>query len=143
MVRRTPISPTKIRHIRDPKKRMAVVWAVVWAHCKTKMVCEPDDPEEREVPSVSPKSPSRDMEAVATSNLLLERKGLKLFLQYKKPQDDDEVSYRSLSDLYTQSTRFIRKLHPCQPDKRLMTPQEVYTAFKKMTEFRFTSNRTF
>ncbi|KAE9397231.1 beta and beta-prime subunits of DNA dependent RNA-polymerase [Gymnopus androsaceus JB14] len=106
----------KIRHIRDPKKRMAVVWQWSGLIARQKWFASLTIPRRRKVPSVSPKSPSRDMEAVATSNLLLGKEGLKLFLQYKKPQDDDE------------------EITSMQPDKRLMTPQEVYTAFKKMTD---------
>ncbi|ETW87772.1 hypothetical protein HETIRDRAFT_424453 [Heterobasidion irregulare TC 32-1] len=32
----------KIRHVRDPKARMSIVWG----HCKGKMICEPDEPKE-------------------------------------------------------------------------------------------------
>ncbi|KAF4604458.1 DNA-directed RNA polymerase II subunit rpb1 [Pleurotus pulmonarius] len=44
------------------------------------------------------------------------KEGLKLFVQYKKSKEDDEDG-KSL-----------------QPDKRLITPSEVYTTFKKMTD---------
>jgi DNA-directed RNA polymerase II subunit RPB1 len=34
----------RIRYVKDPKKRMVIVWN----HCKTKMVCEPDEPKEED-----------------------------------------------------------------------------------------------
>jgi DNA-directed RNA polymerase II subunit RPB1 len=34
----------KILQIRDPRKRMAVIWA----HCRTRLVCEPDKGEKKE-----------------------------------------------------------------------------------------------
>ncbi|KAF9261934.1 beta and beta-prime subunits of DNA dependent RNA-polymerase [Marasmius fiardii PR-910] len=101
----------KIRHIRDPKKRMAVVWA----HCKTKMVCEPDDPKE-EGAEPDAEETKKGHGGCGHVQPLVRKEGLKLFLQYKKPKDDDEEG-KSM-----------------QPDKRLMTPSEVYTTFKKMSD---------
>lgn len=77
----------KIRHVRDPKKRMAVVWA----HCKSKMVCEPDDPKE-EGAEPEPEDAKKGHGGCGHVQPLVRKEGLKLFLQYKKPKDDDEVS---------------------------------------------------
>ncbi|KAE9397212.1 beta and beta-prime subunits of DNA dependent RNA-polymerase [Gymnopus androsaceus JB14] len=101
----------KIRHVRDPKKRMAVVWA----HCKTKMVCEPDDPKE-EGAEPDPDDSKKGHGGCGHVQPLVRKEGLKLFLQYKKPKDDDE------------------EIKSMQPDKRMMMPQEVYTTFKKMSD---------
>ncbi|KAG1834608.1 hypothetical protein EV424DRAFT_1309815 [Suillus variegatus] len=46
----------------------------------------------------------------------LGKEGLKLFVQYKRPKDEDE------------------DVKSMQPDKRLITPSEVYTTFKKMSD---------
>ncbi|KAF9466907.1 beta and beta-prime subunits of DNA dependent RNA-polymerase [Collybia nuda] len=99
----------KIRHIRDPKSRMAVVWA----HCKTKTACEPDDPKDENA--------EPDAEEVKKGHggcghvqPQIRKEGLKLFVQYKKAKDDDE------------------EVKSMQPEKRLITPSEVYTVFKKM-----------
>ncbi|KAK7468334.1 DNA-directed RNA polymerase II core subunit rpo21 [Stygiomarasmius scandens] len=101
----------KIRHIRDPKKRMAVVWA----HCKGKMVCEPDDPKE-EGADPDADDAKKGHGGCGHVQPLVRKEGLKLFLQYKKAKDDDE------------------EVKSLQPDKRLMTPSEVYTTFKKMSD---------
>jgi len=75
----------KIRHIRDPKKRMAVVWG----HCKAKMACEPDDPKEEGADDSE--EPKKGHGGCGHVQPLVRKEGLKLFLQYKKPKDDDEV----------------------------------------------------
>jgi DNA-directed RNA polymerase II subunit RPB1 len=68
--------------------------AVVWAHCKTKMVCEPDEPKEEgegtenEEPEVK-----KGHGGCGHVQPQIRKEGLKLFVQYKKPKDDDEVSY--------------------------------------------------
>jgi DNA-directed RNA polymerase II subunit RPB1 len=67
--------------------------AVVWAHCKTKMVCEPDEPKEEgdgaenEEPEVK-----KGHGGCGHIQPQIRKEGLKLFVQYKKPKDDDEVS---------------------------------------------------
>ncbi|KAF8907622.1 hypothetical protein CPB84DRAFT_1813483 [Gymnopilus junonius] len=101
----------KIRHVRDPKARMAVVWG----HCKTKTICEPDDPKEE---GIDPDSDEvkKGHGGCGHSQPQIRKEGLKLFVQYKKPKDDDD-------DIKTM-----------QPDKRLITPSEVYTVFKKMSD---------
>ncbi|EIN13283.1 beta and beta-prime subunits of DNA dependent RNA-polymerase [Punctularia strigosozonata HHB-11173 SS5] len=102
----------KIRHVRDPKKRMAVVWG----HCKGKMVCEADDPKEEGDGQDGEEPVKKGHGGCGHHQPLIRKEGLKLFVQYKKSKDDDE-------DL---------KAH--QPDKRLFLPSEVYTTFKKMTD---------
>jgi hypothetical protein len=81
-----PAFADKIRHIRDPKARMSMVWSL----CKTKTVCEPDDPKEE--------GAEGEMEEVKKGHggcghvqPQVRKEGLKLFLQYKKAKDDDEV----------------------------------------------------
>ncbi|EGN92710.1 hypothetical protein SERLA73DRAFT_98944 [Serpula lacrymans var. lacrymans S7.3] len=103
-----PSFADKIRHVRDPKARMAVVWA----HCKTKMTCETDEPKE-EGEGAENDEPKKGHGGCGHQQPLVRKEGLKLFVQYKKPKDDDES---------------------LQPDKRLFTPSEVYTTFKKMSD---------
>ncbi|KII94419.1 hypothetical protein PLICRDRAFT_36689 [Plicaturopsis crispa FD-325 SS-3] len=100
----------KIRHVRDPKARMAVVWA----HCKTKMVCEPDDIKEEG--DGGDEDAKKGHGGCGHIQPLIRKEGLKLFVQYKKPKDDDE------------------EVKSLQPDRRLFTASEVYTAFKKMLD---------
>ncbi|KAH7920489.1 DNA-directed RNA polymerase II, subunit 1 [Leucogyrophana mollusca] len=101
----------KIRHVRDPKARMAVVWA----HCKTKMTCETDEPKE-EGEGGDTEEPKKGHGGCGHIQPAIRKEGLKLFVQYKKPKDDDE------------------DVKSMQPDKRLFTPSEVYTTFKKMSD---------
>ncbi|KAF5376975.1 hypothetical protein D9615_007212 [Tricholomella constricta] len=100
----------KIRHIRDPKARMAVVWS----HCKTKTVCEPDDPKEEGAEEND--EVKKGHGGCGHVQPQIRKEGLKLFVQYKKAKDDDE------------------EMKSLQPDKRLITPSEVYTVFKKMSD---------
>jgi DNA-directed RNA polymerase II subunit RPB1 len=94
-----PAFAEKIRHIRDPKKRMAVVWS----HCKTKMVCEPDDPKEegeggeREEGDGAYNATKKGHGGCGHIQPLIRKEALKLVVQYKKQKDDDEV--RKLSHL--------------------------------------------
>ncbi|KAL4260389.1 DNA-directed RNA polymerase subunit [Pleurotus pulmonarius] len=101
----------KIRHIRDPKLRMAVVWS----HCKTKMICEADEQKD-EADGADAEEPKKGHGGCGHTQPQVRKEGLKLFVQYKKSKEDDEDG-KSL-----------------QPDKRLITPSEVYTTFKKMTD---------
>ncbi|KAK0506634.1 DNA-directed RNA polymerase II, subunit 1 [Armillaria luteobubalina] len=106
-----PAFADKIRHIRDPKKRMAVVWA----HCKTKMTCEPDDPKD-EGADMENEEPKKGHGGCGHVQPLVRKEGLKLFVQYKKPKDDDD------------------EIKSIQPDKRVFSPSDVYTTFKKMSD---------
>ncbi|KAI6107391.1 DNA-directed RNA polymerase II, subunit 1 [Pisolithus croceorrhizus] len=101
----------KIRHVRDRKARMAIVWN----HCKTKMSCESDELRE-DGAEVDLDEPKKGHGGCGHQQPQIRKEGLKLFVQYKRPKDDDED---------------IKSL---QPDKRLFTPSEVYTTFKKMSD---------
>ncbi|KAJ7451085.1 DNA-directed RNA polymerase II, subunit 1 [Mycena latifolia] len=101
----------KIRHIRDPKSRMAVVWA----HCKTKMVCEPDDPKDENA-DPDGEEPKKGHGGCGYVQPQIRKEALKLFAQYKKPKDDDD-EFKSM-----------------QPEKRLFSPSDIYTTFKKMSD---------
>ncbi|KAJ7836355.1 DNA-directed RNA polymerase II, subunit 1 [Mycena olivaceomarginata] len=100
----------KIRHIRDPKSRMAVVWA----HCKTKMVCEPDDPKDEN--AEDGEEPKKGHGGCGYVQPQIRKEALKLFAQYKKPKDDDD------------------EMKSIQPEKRMFSPADIYTTFKKMTD---------
>ncbi|KAF8060852.1 hypothetical protein FPV67DRAFT_310188 [Lyophyllum atratum] len=88
--------------------------AMVWAHCKTKTVCEPDDPKEEG--AEENEEVKKGHGGCGHVQPQVRKEGLKLFVQYKKPKDDDE------------------EIKSLQPDKRLITPSEVYTVFKKMSD---------
>lgn len=76
----------KIRHVKDPKARMAVVWA----HCKTKTVCEADEPKE-EGDDGEDAEVKKGHGGCGHVQPQIRKEGLKLFVQYKKQKDDDEV----------------------------------------------------
>jgi DNA-directed RNA polymerase II subunit RPB1 len=76
----------KIRHIRDPKARMAVVWA----HCKTKMVCSTDEPKEEGAEGEG-EEPKKGHGGCGHIQPVIRKEGLKMFVQYKKTKDDDDV----------------------------------------------------
>ncbi|KAH9964633.1 beta and beta-prime subunits of DNA dependent RNA-polymerase [Russula dissimulans] len=100
----------KIRHVRDLKTRMAIVWN----HCKSKMICEAD--EQRDEGDLEGDEPKKGHGGCGHLQPLIRKEGLKLFLQYKKPKDEDED---------------IKAVHQ---DKRLFTPLEVYTTLMKITD---------
>lgn len=100
----------KIRHVRDLKTRMAIVWN----HCKSKMVCEAD--EQRDEGDIDGDEPKKGHGGCGHLQPLIRKEGLKLFLQYKKPKDEDED---------------IKTVHQ---DKRLFTPSEVYTTLMKISD---------
>jgi DNA-directed RNA polymerase II subunit RPB1 len=78
-----PSFADKIRHVRDPKARMAVVWG----HCKGKMICDPDDPKEEGDDSDEKKGHG----GCGHVQPQIRKEGLKLFVHYKKSKDDDDV----------------------------------------------------
>ncbi|KAH9036612.1 beta and beta-prime subunits of DNA dependent RNA-polymerase [Lactarius pseudohatsudake] len=100
----------KIRHVRDLKTRMAIVWN----HCKSKMVCEAD--EQRDEGDLDGDEPKKGHGGCGHLQPQIRKEGLKLFLQYKKPKDEDED---------------IKSVHQ---DRRLFTPSEVYTTLMKISE---------
>jgi hypothetical protein len=80
----------RIKHIREPKARMAAVWAF----CKTKMICEPDEPKEDEEDGAGDPNVKKGHGGCGHIQPSIRKEGLKLFLHYKKLKDDDEVSAR-------------------------------------------------
>ena len=81
-----PSFAEKIRHVRDPKKRMAIVWS----HCKTKTICEADDPKE-DGENPEGEEPKKGHGGCGHAQPQIRKEGLKLFVQYKRRKDDDEV----------------------------------------------------
>lgn len=63
--------------------------AVVWAHCKTKMVCESDAPPEEGAEEGD--DAKKGHGGCGHVQPLIRKEGLKLFVQYKKAKDDDDV----------------------------------------------------
>ncbi|OSX68017.1 hypothetical protein POSPLADRAFT_1177028 [Postia placenta MAD-698-R-SB12] len=98
----------KIRHVRDPKARMQMVWG----YCKGKMICESDEPKE-DADGMENEEPKKGHGGCGAAQPLIRKEGLKLFVQYKRSKDEDES---------------------LQPDKRLFPPHEVYTALKKISD---------
>ena len=73
--------------------------AIVWSHCKTKMICEADDPkeegedQEREDAEGGYKEPKKGHGGCGHIQPVVRKEGLKFFVQYKRPKDDNEASY--------------------------------------------------
>ena len=63
--------------------------AIVWNHCKSKMVCEAD--EQRDEGDLDGDEPKKGHGGCGHLQPQIRKEGLKLFLQYKKPKDEDEV----------------------------------------------------
>ncbi|KAH6917740.1 RNA polymerase II largest subunit, partial [Coprinopsis sp. MPI-PUGE-AT-0042] len=101
----------KIRHLRNPKQRMAVVWD----HCKSKMTCETDEPQQ-EGQEGEDAEPKKGHGGCGHQQPVIRKEGLKMFVQYKRSKDDDD------------------EMKSLQPDKRLITPSEIYTVFKKISD---------
>jgi DNA-directed RNA polymerase II subunit RPB1 len=59
--------------------------AVVWAACKGKMTCEADEPEKEG------EEPKKSHGGCGHNQPVIRKEGLKLFVQYKKSKDDDDV----------------------------------------------------
>ncbi|KAG9125853.1 DNA-directed RNA polymerase II subunit rpb1 [Ceratobasidium sp. 392] len=102
----------KIRHVRDPKKQMALVWA----HCKGKMICEANETKDEEGAGAAPAKVGHG--GCGHIQPLIRKEGLKLFLFYKKGRvDDDEPDGRT-----------------SQPEKRLYPTSDVYNTLKKIPD---------
>jgi DNA-directed RNA polymerase II subunit RPB1 len=107
--------------------------AIVWNHCKTKMVCEADEPKEEG------ENPDNDETKKGHGGCghvqpQIRKEGLKLYAQYKKSKDDDEVclhhilpppslilpcvrrtrSRRSRTSDYSRLKTFITRSKKCQ-----------------------------
>lgn len=89
--------------------------ASVWNFCKTKMVCEADEPKE-ETEGGEHAEEKRGHGGCGHLQPQIRKEGLKLFKQYKRAKDDDEEFKSS------------------QPDKRLFSPLEVYNVLKKISD---------
>ena len=91
-----PAFADKVKHVRDAKSRMSVVWN----HCKSKNHCEPDVIEENEgeVPDeVVPVKKGHG--GCGHVQPQIRKEGLKLFLQYKKTKDEDDMVCVSPEDI--------------------------------------------
>lgn len=62
--------------------------AAVWGYCKGKTVCQIDDPKEE---GENPDEAKRGHGGCGHIQPQIRKEGLKLFLQYKKMEGDDEV----------------------------------------------------
>jgi DNA-directed RNA polymerase II subunit RPB1 len=63
---------------------------VVWGFCKGKMVCETDEPRD-ETDNADNDEPKRGHGGCGAPQPQIRKEGLKLFVQYKRSKDDDEV----------------------------------------------------
>ena len=63
---------------------------VVWNFCKSKMVCEPDEPKE-ENDQMDVEEAKKGHGGCGAAQPLIRKEGLKLFVQYKRSKDEDEV----------------------------------------------------
>jgi len=66
--------------------------AVVWAHCKSKTVCEPDEVKDEGADPESDES-KKGHGGCGHIQPQIRKEGLKLFVQYKKTKDDDDVGF--------------------------------------------------
>ena len=64
--------------------------AVVWSHCKPKTICESDEPKEEGVEAENEEQ-KRGHGGCGHIQPQIRKEGLKLFLQYKKTKDEDDV----------------------------------------------------
>jgi hypothetical protein len=62
--------------------------AVVWAHCKGKMICEADETKDEDGAAAAPAKVGHG--GCGHIQPLIRKEGLKLFLVYKKGRSDDD-----------------------------------------------------
>ena len=62
---------------------------VVWNFCKSKMVCEADEPKEEG--ENDGEEPKKGHGGCGAAQPQIRKEGLKLFVQYKRSKDEDEV----------------------------------------------------
>lgn len=65
--------------------------AAVWNFCKAKNVCEPDEPKDEEEDVNADPTAKKGHGGCGHIQPAIRKEGLKLFLNYKKLKDDDEV----------------------------------------------------
>lgn len=74
---------------------------MVWGYCKGKMICESDEPKE-DADGMENEEPKKGHGGCGAAQPLIRKEGLKLFVQYKRSKDEDEVcGSRSRSYLCT------------------------------------------
>ena len=64
----------------------------VWNFCKSKMICEPDDPKDEN--DAGEDEPKKGHGGCGATQPQIRKEGLKLFVQYKRGKDEDEVCDR-------------------------------------------------
>jgi DNA-directed RNA polymerase II subunit RPB1 len=69
--------------------------AAVWNFCKSKSVCDagPDEPKEEDPENATEEPQKQGHGGCGHIQPAIRKEGLKLFLQYKKAKDDDEVMH--------------------------------------------------
>ena len=67
---------------------------VVWNFCKSKMICEPDEPKDEN--DNEAEEPKKGHGGCGAAQPQIRNEGLKLFVQYKRSKDEDEVLKESL-----------------------------------------------
>jgi len=112
----------RIRHVHDPKKRMARVWEF----CKGKMVCEADEPRDDEAEVDPSASEKRRHGGCGHIQPNIRKEGLKLFLVYKKIKDEDEmvitlsvitrhIRLTWFFNFYYRMSRLLNQRNACSP----------------------------
>ncbi|KAJ7167370.1 beta and beta-prime subunits of DNA dependent RNA-polymerase [Mycena crocata] len=100
----------------SPYPRPQTRLAVVWAHCKTKMLCKADDPKDENA-DLNGEEPENGHGGCGYAQPQIRKEALKLVAQYKNEKDDDDDEIKSM-----------------HPERRLLSPSDVYTTFKKMSD---------
>ena len=67
----------------------------VWGYCKSKMTCESDEPKD-ETEGAEQEEPKKGHGGCGAAQPLIRKEGLKLFVQYKRGKDEDEVRCSSV-----------------------------------------------
>ena len=62
----------------------------VWSFCKGKMICDADEPD-KEGEGHEQDEPKKGHGGCGAQQPLIRKEGLKLFVQYKRGKDEDEV----------------------------------------------------
>ena len=98
------------------------------------MVCEPDETKE-DGEGAENEEPKKGHGGCGHVQPTVRKEALKLFVQYKKPKDDDEVRVSSLSHNVSHTQSRSQEIKSLQPDKKLLTPAEIHVLFKKVSDF--------
>ena len=84
-----PTFAEKIRLFRDPKARMAAVWA----YCKGKTICQTDETKEDLDGNETLEEPRKGHGGCGHEQPQIRKEGLKLYVQYKRAKEEDEVCH--------------------------------------------------